>query len=119
MNLSNYVSQVCDALNATPTDKDGKSCNITITLNPEHMGYRTAIAEVLRNAFCGAGAYASDMLFNRAQQVTNDYQNSLRRQAQWAFDKEEAKKEKPKRGRIPKAKIEKAVKEVKDAAKEG
>lgn len=122
LTLSEYVGQICDGLSAMPTDKDGNGCNITLTLGPDHTEYRNAIAAVLRNAFCGAGAFASDMLFHRAQQMTDAYQNTLRQHAAWAFEQhEKQKKAKPKReiqkapkkGNIPKTKIEKAVKEVK------
>lgn len=129
MKLSEYVGQICAGLEATPTDKDGNQCNVTLTLSPEHMEYRAIISSVLRNAFCGSGAFASDALFNRAQQIGLWHEQYKRTHEKSLLELEKIQSRKPikpkrtiqkppKRGNIPKAKIERAVKEVKDAAKE-
>lgn len=143
MKLSDYVSQVCDALEANPTSATGQIGNVNITLNSEHMFYRNAIANVLRNALCGTGSYASDMLFSKSQQIDNAYHDVLQKQQELEKNHEEAiqgyiksgkesalsefstKKRRgpkpnreiqvaPRRGRIPKKKIEEAMNAIKD-----
>ena len=130
MKLSEYVNQICAGLEATPTDKDGKQGNVTLTFSPEQIEYRAIISSVLRNSFCGAGAFACDALFNRAQQIGLWHEQYKKTHEKSLLELEKIQSSKlikpkrtiqkpPKRGNIPKAKIERAVKEVKDAAKEG
>lgn len=63
LKLSEYAAQVCDALEANPTDAEGNAGTVNVTFNPEHSEYRMFISNVIRNAFCSVGAHASDTLF--------------------------------------------------------
>lgn len=69
MQLSDYVAQICNAIESNHVDDKGEPQNINMTLSHQHMAYRGTVAAVLRKAFCGDAAGVSDMLFDRAQQV--------------------------------------------------
>ena len=122
LKLSEYAAQVCDALEANPRDAEGNAGTVNVTFNPEHSDYRLFISNVIRNAFCSLGAHASDTLFAhyRGMTISNiQMQKRIEELSKPNLPMREIQKA-PKKGKIAKNKIEKAIKEVKEnAAKKG
>lgn len=115
LKLSEYAAQVCDALEANPKNEQGEPNVVTVTFHPAERDHRLFISNVIRNAFCTQGAYASDALFFHFQNMS--VANMQLSQQLQALSKVENKPKRtiqsaPKKGTIPKAKIEKAVKKV-------
>jgi hypothetical protein len=119
LKLSEYASQICDALEANPTNADGQRGDVNVRLSPEHAEYRLFISNVIRNAFCSVGAHTSDTLFTYYRGMSASNMQLIKRIEELSKAADKPVKPKrviqsaPKKGKIPKAKIEKAVKEVK------
>lgn len=119
MKLNEYAVEL---MNAIRTNTDGKP--VTITLSPEDMAYREVIGLALYDAICGTGVSHSLECMSHRYHAINaallEVRNRLKIAEEQAAKPIKPKREiqkAPKRGNIPKAKIERAVKEVKDADK--
>lgn len=121
MKLNEYAVML---MNAIRSNKDNQP--VTITLSPNDMAYRDIIGLAIYDAICGTGAPHSLECMSHRYHAINaallEVRNRLKIAEEQAAKPIKPKREiqkAPKRGNIPKAKIERAVKEVKDAAKEG
>lgn len=117
MKLSDYIGEFCSALELE--NPEGQA--VTINLLIQHKHYRNILASSLKDMFLGRNAVVSDKLFADVQELHQAYCGVIRAYEEKKLEIDElmkAKKpkreiqESPKRGRIPKNKIEKAVKEV-------
>lgn len=125
MKLSEYIAALCNALES----KNPEGRAIAMNLLAEHQAYREVASHALKSLFLGGNQFLLDDLFYERQTCLAAYQNSLKQQAEWAYENDKPKKavkpkrviqSAPKKGGIAKKKIEAVVKKVKeDAAKEG
>lgn len=125
MKLSKYVEELCDVLLKQPKvlgeSEDGKSGameRITMTLMPEHATHRANIAYALKDIFLGPSKNMLDASFDNAQflvwhnqRLSSELQSSLQKNT---LKPKRTIQKSAKNGSIPKGKIEKAVKKVKD-----
>ena len=117
MKLSQYVLQLCAGLESDTTDDKGNPGPVSLTFNPQDVLYRRAIARMLRIAFCGSASNLSDELFGEVQYCrvqASQLESQVIALQKEVKSKDELQEAPKRRGRIPKAKIEQAVKDLRE-----